>query len=76
MKVEVKEVDFNPEFVSRMIPKIDWPALRQAATDVSIYFVLSHHSNEYCIYYFKIGKRQLLCGVLQVRLISHLLRYT
>ncbi|XP_060594896.1 multifunctional methyltransferase subunit TRM112-like protein [Ruditapes philippinarum] len=33
-KVEVKSVDFNPEFVARMIPKIDWAALRQAALDV------------------------------------------
>ncbi|XP_064458717.1 multifunctional methyltransferase subunit TRM112-like protein [Ornithodoros turicata] len=30
---ETKEVsvDFNPEFVSRMIPKLDWDALYQAA---------------------------------------------
>ncbi|XP_076321234.1 tRNA methyltransferase subunit 11-2 [Tachypleus tridentatus] len=30
---EVKEiaVDFNPEFVARMIPKLDWDALCQAA---------------------------------------------
>ena len=33
-KVEVKEEDFNPEFISRMIPKIDWPALTKAAGDV------------------------------------------
>ncbi|XP_067662802.1 multifunctional methyltransferase subunit TRM112-like protein [Haliotis asinina] len=33
-KVEVKEVDFNPEFVSRMIPKLDWPALYSAASEV------------------------------------------
>lgn len=39
-KVEVKEVDFNPEFVSRMIPKIDWSALRQAANDVNGLFYL------------------------------------
>ena len=34
-KVEVKEVDYNPEFIARMIPKIDWPALRQATQQVS-----------------------------------------
>ncbi|KAL5012001.1 hypothetical protein ScPMuIL_010552 [Solemya velum] len=33
-KVDVKEVDFNPDFVSRMIPKLDWPALCKAAEDV------------------------------------------
>ncbi|WAR31756.1 TR112-like protein [Mya arenaria] len=33
-KVEEKEVDFVPEFTARMIPKIDWPALRQAAADL------------------------------------------
>jgi hypothetical protein len=33
-KVEVKKVDFNPEFTARMIPKIDWPALCQAAKEV------------------------------------------
>ncbi|XP_071153883.1 multifunctional methyltransferase subunit TRM112-like protein [Mytilus edulis] len=33
-KVEVKEVDFNPEFTARMIPKVDWPALCQAAQSV------------------------------------------
>nr|CAG4652359.1 EOG090X0LTV [Triops cancriformis] len=33
---EVKdlEVDFNSEFVARMIPKVEWPALRQAAENV------------------------------------------
>ena len=34
-KIEEKDVDFNPEFVARMIPKIDWDALRSAANDVS-----------------------------------------
>lgn len=33
-KVEVKEVDFNPEFVARMIPRIEWPALKKATTEV------------------------------------------
>lgn len=34
-KVEVKCVDFNATFITRMIPKIDWPALRTAAKAVS-----------------------------------------
>jgi len=31
----VSEVDFNPEFISRMIPKLEWTALVQAAQQVS-----------------------------------------
>ena len=34
-KVEVKSVDFNGTFITRMIPKIDWSALRTAAKAVS-----------------------------------------
>ncbi|XP_048885623.1 multifunctional methyltransferase subunit TRM112-like protein [Brienomyrus brachyistius] len=30
-EVKVSEVEFNPEFVSRMIPKLEWVALVQAA---------------------------------------------
>ncbi|XP_063046540.1 multifunctional methyltransferase subunit TRM112-like protein [Engraulis encrasicolus] len=30
-EVKVNEVDFNPQFISRMIPKIEWAALIQAA---------------------------------------------
>jgi len=33
--VQEKEVDFNPEFTARMIPRIDWPAFKQAAATVS-----------------------------------------
>uniref|UniRef100_A0A3Q3VNS7 Multifunctional methyltransferase subunit TRM112-like protein n=1 Tax=Mola mola TaxID=94237 RepID=A0A3Q3VNS7_MOLML len=29
-EVKVNEVDFNPQFVSRMIPKLEWSALVQA----------------------------------------------
>ncbi|XP_074655118.1 uncharacterized protein LOC141908807 [Tubulanus polymorphus] len=32
--VSVKEEDFNPEFIARMIPKLDWSALSQAAEQV------------------------------------------
>ncbi|XP_053284925.1 multifunctional methyltransferase subunit TRM112-like protein [Pleuronectes platessa] len=30
-EVKVNEVEFNPQFVSRMIPKLEWSALLQAA---------------------------------------------
>ncbi|XP_030622385.1 multifunctional methyltransferase subunit TRM112-like protein isoform X1 [Chanos chanos] len=30
-EVRVNEVEFNPQFVSRMIPKLEWSALVQAA---------------------------------------------
>ncbi|XP_008302480.1 multifunctional methyltransferase subunit TRM112-like protein [Stegastes partitus] len=30
-EVKVNEVEFNPKFVSRMIPKLEWGALVQAA---------------------------------------------
>eukprot|EP00105_Crassostrea_gigas_P025037 XP_011445480.2 PREDICTED: multifunctional methyltransferase subunit TRM112-like protein [Crassostrea gigas] len=32
-KVEMKEVDFNPEFITRMLPKIEWSALQKAAKE-------------------------------------------
>lgn len=31
----MNDVEFNPEFVSRMIPKLEWSALVQAAEGVS-----------------------------------------
>ncbi|XP_044304534.1 multifunctional methyltransferase subunit TRM112-like protein [Varanus komodoensis] len=30
-EVKVKNVDFNPEFIARMIPKLEWGALVEAA---------------------------------------------
>ncbi|XP_012945326.1 multifunctional methyltransferase subunit TRM112 homolog A [Aplysia californica] len=33
-KVEVKDVDFNQSFVLKTLSKVDWNALRQAATQV------------------------------------------
>ncbi|XP_056295393.1 multifunctional methyltransferase subunit TRM112-like protein [Pseudoliparis swirei] len=33
-EVKVTEVDFNPQFVSRMIPKLEWSALVQAAEEL------------------------------------------
>lgn len=35
IEVKVNEVEFNPQFVSRMIPKLEWGALVQAAEEVS-----------------------------------------
>lgn len=32
--MKVCEVDFNPEFIARMIPKLDWPVLCSAAEKV------------------------------------------
>jgi len=37
--VKVAEIEFNPEFISRMIPKLDWPALFKAAENIG-------HSND------------------------------
>jgi len=33
-EVKVQTVDFNPEFIARMIPKLEWPAVCQAATNI------------------------------------------
>ena len=33
-KVEVKETDFNAEFIKRMLDRLDWAALRQAASEL------------------------------------------
>lgn len=35
-EVKVNEVEFNPQFVSRMIPKLEWSALVQAAEQVTV----------------------------------------
>ncbi|KAK4877238.1 hypothetical protein RN001_009744 [Aquatica leii] len=32
--VKTSEVDFNPEFISRLIPKVDWNVLCEAAESV------------------------------------------
>lgn len=32
----MNEVDFNPQFVSRMVPKLEWSALVQAAEEVNL----------------------------------------
>lgn len=35
-EVKVNEVEFNPEFVVKMIPKLEWSALVQAAEEVNL----------------------------------------
>lgn len=32
----MNEVEFNPEFVVKMIPKLEWSALVQAAEEVNL----------------------------------------
>lgn len=53
----MNEVEFNPEFVSRMIPKLEWGALVQAAEEVSLKgstdFELRGVMKHYYCYYFK-----------------------
>jgi len=33
-KIEEKEAEFNPEFISRMVPKLDWEALVSTAKSI------------------------------------------
>lgn len=35
-EVKMNNVEFNPEFVSRMIPKLEWSVLVKAAEEVSV----------------------------------------
>lgn len=35
-EVRINPVEFNPDFVARMIPKVEWAALVQAADTVRI----------------------------------------
>eukprot|EP00239_Pterosperma_sp_CCMP1384_P003558 CAMPEP_0197849964 /NCGR_PEP_ID=MMETSP1438-20131217/13811_1 /TAXON_ID=1461541 /ORGANISM="Pterosperma sp., Strain CCMP1384" /LENGTH=115 /DNA_ID=CAMNT_0043462891 /DNA_START=216 /DNA_END=563 /DNA_ORIENTATION=- len=35
-ELETKEVDFNPDFLKRMFPKIEWVAFREAAAIVNV----------------------------------------
>jgi len=32
--INVTEEDFNPEFIARMIPRLDWPAVCEAAESI------------------------------------------
>lgn len=35
-QIETKEVDFNPDFVKRMVPKLDWTALQVISAGFAI----------------------------------------
>ena len=43
-QVVVKAVDFNAEFIARMIPKVDWGTLRTTAQSVSKSIILNRVS--------------------------------
>ena len=47
-QVVVKAVDFNAEFIARMIPKVDWGALRTTAQSVS---TIICSANSLCTFY-------------------------
>ena len=32
--VKVSEVDFNPDFIARVIPRLDWPVVVKAAKEL------------------------------------------
>ena len=34
--MEVRQVDFNEEFITRMLSRLEWPVVKQAAVMVSI----------------------------------------
>ncbi len=44
-QVELKTVDFNSHFISRMIPKLDWGVLKSAAETVK--FICSVVTSQY-----------------------------
>lgn len=44
-EVKVNEVEFNPEFISRMIPKIEWPALCKAVESVRLLLSFQHFNS-------------------------------
>lgn len=35
-EMKIREVDFNPEFISRMIPRLEWKALYEAAQSLDV----------------------------------------
>lgn len=39
--IRVSEVDFNPEYIARIIPKLDWTVLWKAAESVRLPFHIS-----------------------------------
>ncbi len=48
-EVTVNSIEFNPEFISRIIPKVEWPALFKAAESVSVLILVLLKSLIYSI---------------------------
>lgn len=42
--IRVSEVDFNPEYIARIIPKIDWTVLWKAAESVNLLSLIFTYS--------------------------------
>jgi len=40
LEVKLEQVNFNAEFISRMIPRLEWPAVCEAAESVSVMFLI------------------------------------
>ena len=36
MQVDVKEIEFNPDFINRMLSRLEWPALVQIANQLGV----------------------------------------
>ena len=56
-KVEVRQVDFNAEFITRMLPRLEWPVVKQAAVTVrnawihEIYYMNTYSSLDMAMQY-------------------------
>jgi multifunctional methyltransferase subunit TRM112 len=42
VELETIEAEFNEDFMRRLLPKLDWPALVKTAFDVSYFFNLNN----------------------------------
>ena len=59
VKVEVKTVNFEPEFISRMIPKLEWSVLKTAAESVRDYInLMCSHNFQTAIHSFRLAMDQ------------------
>jgi multifunctional methyltransferase subunit TRM112 len=36
VQVDVKEIEFNPEFINRMLSRLEWPVLVQTANQLGV----------------------------------------
>lgn len=48
-EVKMNDVEFNPEFVSRIIPKLEWSVLVKAAEEVSVTPMTLPPVSRFCI---------------------------